>query len=570
MNKVNRIFVVSLTVISFLIFSGVGGFAQTKDPTPQGIIVKPPASSPLQVKLESNRSRYNPGGEVNLELKLNKKAYVYLYNIDTEGKVNLLFPNKYDKKNYVGPGEVSLPRKGYSFLAGNREGAEYLQVIASTQPLELFTSIGAEEFKNNPFPLLSKHPGSFATTSTKRISSDVNQKEWAATWTSVNVTKKLSELSVRSNPPGAGVYVANELIGNTPGTFSVKPGTRKVTLKLSNYEDWTTTVSVKSYETRNIQADLQPSTITQLSVNSTPSGADVYLDGRFQGRTPLRFFTESGNRTIRISKQGYEVWEKVVDIQPYLNRNLEVNLQEIQFSRLSLYSTPSGASVYVDGQYRGRTPAELRLRADKLLEIVLKNQGYENWRRKLKLVPNQERSVSVSLRTIEKAKSSYKKRDTELGFRLNGGGVFGYGFSLGSEIEISSFVLGGSFRITNNSELPDKINWVPKTWEGGEVLNYGPEWELYLGYELDLFSNIHLRLGSGLALQPKANLEPLVNQSADSKEIRPMIDIARNAQLVIKPHLTVHSGIGFSSDRYSINLLFFNLRGPVLNFGFNF
>ncbi|MBS3786808.1 PEGA domain-containing protein [Candidatus Bipolaricaulota bacterium] len=567
MNK--RLHTTLIVILTLFFFVSPGG-AKDRESAPNGIIVKPPKPSGPEVNLELNRPRYRPGSEVEMELNLNKRAYLYLYNIDTEGKVNLLFPNKYEKSNHLGPGKVSLPGKGYSFIAGGKEGTEYLGAIASTQPLELFTSINQEKFENNPFPRLSQDAQSFALSGKEKISSEVSPKDWAISWTRIPITEKLSEISVFSHPANAKVYVDEQFIGRTPVNVSVEPGNREVNLQRTNYEDWSDTVFVKPYRQKRIEPELQPISITRLTVNSTPSGADVYVDGKFHGRTPVSFFAESGNRRVRISKQGYETWEEVIEVQPYLSRNLGVNLPEIQFSRVSVESTPPGASIFVSGEYRGTTPADLKLPADKPLEIVLSKKGYEKWERDFVLTPQRKENINVNLRTSGAKGFKTRAGNPELGLGINGGGIFGYAFSLGSEIEVNNFVFGGSFRSTGNPEVPQEINWVSGSWKGSEILNYGPEWEGNFGYKLDLFPGIYLRAGSGLALQPKVHLESLEGQTSSFSAIRSMIEIKRNARLEVVPYLTIHTGIGLHTNRYSIDLIFHNRRGPILNFGLKF
>ena len=560
----------ALSLIIVLVIHSIAlpGLADDKSATPRGIIVKPPDSSPLSVDIELDKTRYEPGGEVEIRLDLTKKAYVYLYSIDTEGKVNLLLPNRYERDNQLGPGEVTLPGQGYSYLAGRKEGTEYLQVIASTRPLGIFSSIGAEDFQNDPFPRLSENARSFGLTSEKEISDELPGSEWATAWTRVRVTKKLSEVSVFSDPPDAEIYVDDRFVGKTPNTVPVEPGNRKLTLKRSNFESWSTRFSVKPYESKRIEASLQQTEITWLRVTSDPGGADVYLDGKFQGVTPTGFFTESGNRRIRVSKQGYEVWERTINVKPYPNRDLEVELSEIRYSYLSLDSTPSGAGVYVDGEYRGKTPTELELRADEDLEVVLRKDGYSTWKREIVLSPNRGRSISVNL-LLPGENGAARSRGPKLGLGFNGGGIFDNALSLGGEIGVGNFVLGGSFRSTGSPDVPEEINWVSKTWDGGEILNYGPEWEVYLGYRLQLFAGFHVRLGPGVAVQPRANLEP-TDGSANSSSVNPLIIIAKDAHLTYKPNLTLQAGFGISRDNYSIDLIYHNRRGPVLSFGLNF
>jgi PEGA domain len=49
---------------------------------------------------------------------------------------------------------------------------------------------------------------------------------------------------------------------------------------------------------------------TQLTLTSTPDGADVEVDGAFVGSTPSTVTLASGDHTVRVSKKGYQPYEK--------------------------------------------------------------------------------------------------------------------------------------------------------------------------------------------------------------------------------------------------------------------
>jgi len=50
--------------------------------------------------------------------------------------------------------------------------------------------------------------------------------------------------------------------------------------------------------------------LTQLTFISTPDGADVELDGAFVGSAPSTVAVANGDHTVRVSKQGYQPYEK--------------------------------------------------------------------------------------------------------------------------------------------------------------------------------------------------------------------------------------------------------------------
>ena len=65
-----------------------------------------------------------------------------------------------------------------------------------------------------------------------------------------------------------------------------------------------------------------------LAVTSTPPGADVEVDGRLVGRTPIRHLAMAGQRTVRIHMDGYAPVERSVRVEPTREHPVEVTLVE--------------------------------------------------------------------------------------------------------------------------------------------------------------------------------------------------------------------------------------------------
>ena len=51
---------------------------------------------------------------------------------------------------------------------------------------------------------------------------------------------------------------------------------------------------------------------TEIAFTSTPDGAEIELDGRFMGNTPSTIGVPGGEHTVRISKRGYQSYERKV------------------------------------------------------------------------------------------------------------------------------------------------------------------------------------------------------------------------------------------------------------------
>ncbi|WP_034384813.1 DUF4384 domain-containing protein [Deinococcus sp. YIM 77859] len=112
----------------------------------QSIIVNP-VQTGLDVQVWVNKDasgRGNPvyrrGESIRIGVQTNADAYVYLFNVNANGAVDLFFPNRYEESNFV-PGGVTrvFPAQGarYTLTVGGPNGQDRLLALASTQPLNL-------------------------------------------------------------------------------------------------------------------------------------------------------------------------------------------------------------------------------------------------------------------------------------------------------------------------------------------------------------------------------------------------------------------------------------------------
>src|SRR5688572_30012080 len=93
--------------------------------------------SKLKVSVWADRedSTYEIGEEAVFFFKADQDSYVTLLNVGTSGRITVLFPNKWDKENYVRAGKVyRVPPEdaGYKFQMGGPAGTEVLKAIATT------------------------------------------------------------------------------------------------------------------------------------------------------------------------------------------------------------------------------------------------------------------------------------------------------------------------------------------------------------------------------------------------------------------------------------------------------
>ena len=169
-------------------------------------------------------------------------------------------------------------------------------------------------------------------------------------------------LTVNTTPPNAKVFVNSQYIGNSPITVtSIPAGSNTIQCQLEGYEAWEKIVDFDpaSY-TNSITAILvkPASKKAWIFTASNPPGATVYLDGAFQGHTPLSIpDLEPGNHSIKFSLNGYTTWEKTEILQSGQLRNIHANLaKEPDVGAVNVVSHPPGAACYIDSQYQGIVP----------------------------------------------------------------------------------------------------------------------------------------------------------------------------------------------------------------------
>jgi len=132
-------------------------------------------------------------------------------------------------------------------------------------------------------------------------------------------TIQTGSISVTSSPTGARIWLDGSDTGkNAPYTLtSVPPGTHTVSLKLSGYNDYSTSVSVTSGQTSTVAGTLAGLQTGGVSIQSNPTGATVFLDNVAQGGTVTPTTISSvttGSHSVRLTKSGYQDWTQSVSV----------------------------------------------------------------------------------------------------------------------------------------------------------------------------------------------------------------------------------------------------------------
>jgi len=123
-------------------------------------------------------------------------------------------------------------------------------------------------------------------------------------------------------------------------------------------------------------------------VDSLPSGATVWVDGLAVGTTPVALENlPAGDHEVAVAKEGFVRATEVVTSAPGATP-LVFAPQPAQ-ALLSIASTPSDASVLVDGNSVGRTPlAELALE-EGVHQVEVRRRGHQPFRARVEARPGE-------------------------------------------------------------------------------------------------------------------------------------------------------------------------------------
>ena len=101
-----------------------------------------------------------------------------------------------------------------------------------------------------------------------------------------------------------------------------------------------------------------------LFVSSNPSGASVYVNTVYGGTTPVTIpLLKDGPHTVLLTLTGYTDYDQTINVnagQTYvINHPFTQSQPSSTTGSLAVMSTPSGATIILDGKNQGLTPATL-------------------------------------------------------------------------------------------------------------------------------------------------------------------------------------------------------------------
>ncbi|MBS2022774.1 MAG: PEGA domain-containing protein [Deltaproteobacteria bacterium] len=208
-------------------------------------------------------------------------------------------------------------------------------------------------------------------------------------------------LQVVSEPAGARVFVDGVAVGSTPYSGPIEPGEHVVRVEAEGRMRQERQVSARPGRDESLSFALPPlPKDPALSIESDPVGALVTIDGKEKGRTPYLAPLSAGPHSVVLKLEGRR--SVGTDFNMPKDRDMSLRLElpaggsTSGLPRLSIASTPPGASVTIDGADVGFTPwADDIKPGDRKVKVAL--QGFKADERKVTVTAGRDAEIAFNL-----------------------------------------------------------------------------------------------------------------------------------------------------------------------------
>ncbi|MDD4137986.1 MAG: PEGA domain-containing protein, partial [Methanoregula sp.] len=217
------------------------------------------------------------------------------------------------------------------------------------------------------------------------------------------------QIYAQSSPAGAAIYMNVNYYGYSPLTIpNLVPGSYTMKASLSGYTPDTQTINVYAGQVASyypvLQQSPQPARSTgTVFVTSNPTGAQVYVDGNYQGKAPLTVTLYPGSHSFRLSLSGYSDYSANVYVNANTNQNLNAVMTPAIYGTVAITSLP-GASVFMDSNSQGSIPASGTLtiynvaNGNRLFKVTA--TGYNEWMNTVYIQPTVVNPINAALTPV--------------------------------------------------------------------------------------------------------------------------------------------------------------------------
>ncbi|MFQ3222215.1 MAG: sulfatase activating formylglycine-generating enzyme, partial [Porticoccaceae bacterium] len=205
-------------------------------------------------------------------------------------------------------------------------------------------------------------------------------------------------LAVISDLEDIQVTIDDQPAGTVPGTIkAISPGVRKMVFSKYRYFPLQQEIAIEGRDrTQSVDISLRPAW-GAMQLTSEPTAAQVYIDDRLVGQTPLSTeVLETGSR-LKLVLAGYKTYQQEILVKAGTSVTHPPIKLIVADGLLQLSSTPSGASITVNNEFVGSTPMTLAMAPFKQHRLAFFLEGYLKTTTAATLKPEKTAVLAVDL-----------------------------------------------------------------------------------------------------------------------------------------------------------------------------
>jgi len=226
--------------------------------------------------------------------------------------------------------------------------------------------------------------------------------------------KATGQLKIQTKPTGATILLDGEPLGRSNATFAkVSEGNYKLILQLDGYQTVEKQIVIRAAQTQ--EEDITFKKLQGIArIESEPSGALVFVDNVPLGRTPTDVKREFGTGNIRVELEDYFSETREMTFN-HLSVEQKFELRPKQ-GKISVLSTPSGASIFVNGKEVGKTPWLGQMLEGGHHTVKLSLDQFEDWSENVDIKASKSVSLAptltaIQLRSLSSSESVFEKKN---------------------------------------------------------------------------------------------------------------------------------------------------------------
>ena len=212
----------------------------------------------------------------------------------------------------------------------------------------------------------------------------------------VQLVPQWANVTVVSEPAGADVYQGETRVAVTPATIELLEGKHSLSLMKDGFKAWDGSVDAAANVDVTLPTVVLEPANAQLRVVSIPRAANVTVNGRYRGQSPVTIpLSPDVDYEIGLSKAGYGATTRKVRLQAAASEEITVDLTA-RVGEVTVAVLPGDATVYVDGRARGTGTVTLQL-SSAPHQLEVRRDGYQTFARSVTPRPGYPQTINVRL-----------------------------------------------------------------------------------------------------------------------------------------------------------------------------